>query len=79
VKIIPKTRAARIRWGLLILLLLVIIFSTRSYRLTGYIFYAPQEGDIIFQSLPHHELVDAIEGATRSPWSHCGVVMRENE
>lgn len=37
------------------------------------------EGDIVFQSLPHNALVDAIEGATKSEWSHCGVVMRERD
>lgn len=36
--------------------------------------YAPQEGDVIFQSLPHNPLVDAIEGSTGSPFSHCGIV-----
>ncbi|MCL2103828.1 MAG: hypothetical protein FWH21_02020 [Kiritimatiellaeota bacterium] len=38
-----------------------------------------REGDLIFQSLPRtSELVDAIEGATQSAWSHCGVIMRED-
>lgn len=37
--------------------------------------YQPREGDILFQSLPHGELVDAIEGVTLSPWSHCGILM----
>ena len=37
-----------------------------------------REGDIIFQSLPRGPMVDAIEGATASEWSHCGVIMREN-
>ena len=32
-----------------------------------------QDGDILFQSLPHSELVDAIEGATDFPYSHCGI------
>lgn len=32
-----------------------------------------QDGDILFQSLPHGDLVDAIEGATGSPFSHCGI------
>ena len=36
--------------------------------------YFPKEGDVVFQSLPRGELVDAIEGATGSPYSHCGVV-----
>ncbi len=31
------------------------------------------DGDILFQSLPRGPLVDAIEGATRSPFSHCGI------
>ena len=38
--------------------------------------YAPEEGDIVFQSLPRTHLVIAIEGATASPYSHCGVVTR---
>jgi Permuted papain-like amidase enzyme, YaeF/YiiX, C92 family len=33
-----------------------------------------QEGDILFQSLPHNSLVDTIEGSTHSPFSHCGIV-----
>lgn len=36
--------------------------------------YLPREGDVVFQALPHSPLVDAIEGATRSPFSHCGLV-----
>lgn len=35
-----------------------------------------QDGDILFQSLPHSPLVDAIEGCTGSPYSHCGIVHR---
>jgi len=35
--------------------------------------FAFQEGDILFQSLPHEPLVDAIEGCTHSPYSHCGI------
>jgi|KBSMisStandDraft_5_1062788.scaffolds.fasta_scaffold488724_1 hypothetical protein len=40
--------------------------------------YHPVDGDILFQSLPHGEVVDAIEGTTSSPWSHCGVVVYEH-
>jgi hypothetical protein len=37
-------------------------------------------GDVLFQSLPHNRLVDTIEGVTRSPLSHCGLVVeREGE
>lgn len=42
--------------------------------------YQPAEGDILFQSLPNPDgmdLVDAIEGATDSPYSHCGMVFQE--
>ncbi len=35
-----------------------------------------QEGDILFQSLPHNPLVDVIEGSTHSPYSHCGMAHR---
>jgi hypothetical protein len=40
--------------------------------------YEPREGDVIFQSLPHNALIDAIEGATESPFSHCGILHRQN-
>ena len=38
--------------------------------------YQPQEGDFLFQSLPHNDLIDAIEGSTGSPFSHCGIVKK---
>jgi Permuted papain-like amidase enzyme, YaeF/YiiX, C92 family len=38
--------------------------------------YEPREGDVVFQSLPRGDLVDAIEGITASPFSHCGVMMK---
>ena len=38
--------------------------------------YEPEEGDVAFQSLPHNPLIDAIEGATGSPFSHCGILHR---
>lgn len=44
----------------------------------AYYRYEPREGDVIFQSLPHSRLVTAIEGATHSPYSHCGIVAQEN-
>ena len=39
--------------------------------------YAPMEGDVVFQALPQSPLVNAIEGATRCAYSHCGLVVRE--
>ena len=38
--------------------------------------YQPKEGDVVFQSLPHCALIDAIEGATGSTFSHCGILHR---
>lgn len=40
--------------------------------------YEPREGDIMFQSSPRTPLIDAIEGATSSSFSHCGIVHRTN-
>jgi uncharacterized protein YycO len=40
--------------------------------------YEPRQGDVLFQQLPNPpglDLVDAIEGATGSPYSHCGMVL----
>lgn len=44
--------------------------------------YVPEHGDLLFQSLPNPpglDLVDAIEGSTGSPFSHCGMVFRDGE
>ncbi|MBI5380589.1 MAG: hypothetical protein HZA31_01690 [Opitutae bacterium] len=38
--------------------------------------YDIREGDILFQSLPRCELVDTIEDATYSSFSHCGIVAK---
>lgn len=40
--------------------------------------YHPQEGDVIFQSLAHSPIVDAIEGVTESPYSHCAIVAKQD-
>jgi hypothetical protein len=42
-------------------------------------FYSPREGDFVFQSLPKGDLVEAIEGASQSPYSHVGMVIRKND
>jgi hypothetical protein len=36
--------------------------------------YEPQAGDVVFQSMPHTPLIEAIEGASESSLSHCGIV-----
>ena len=55
------------------------VVLTRLPALYYYFRYSPQEGDVVFQSLPHGDLVDAIEGITHSPYSHCGVVLRNDK
>ena len=56
-------------WALL--LVLVAGCSRDNPQPSG---YAPREGDFLFQSLPHNDLIHAIEGSTDSPFSHCGMV-----
>jgi hypothetical protein len=51
----------------------LLVSSCRDEAAPG---YSPQVGDILFQSVPRNDLVDAIEGITQSPYSHCGVVNR---
>jgi hypothetical protein len=44
--------------------------------------YQPKEGDVVFQSSPNGlgmDLVDMIEGATGSHYSHCGMVLWHGE
>ena len=38
--------------------------------------YQPEPGDFVFQSLPHNPLIDAIEGSSGSPFSHCGILKK---
>lgn len=60
----------------MIILLLCVSFVNATEKT-----YHPQLGDIVFQSLPNpwgKDLVDMIEGATDSPYSHCGMVIIED-
>lgn len=41
--------------------------------------YLPEKGDLIFQSLPVNDLVQAIEGISESPYSHCGIVVFKDD
>lgn len=40
--------------------------------------YTPEKGDVYFQSLPPTPLSATIEGATRSPYSHCGILNKKD-
>ena len=79
-KLFPFTLAARIRLAVLVCILIGVGYRFNAQVLCYRLAYSPRDGDIIFQALPHCELVDAIEGVTHSPYSHCGVVLlRENK
>lgn len=77
--VLPRTTAQKIRLGLALLALAAVVGWFRPDRYWWYTFSAKREGDILFQSLPHGDLVEAIEGITLSEWSHCGVLVREND
>lgn len=74
---LPQTRAQRIR-ALVIGVISLVAFGWIILKpLTIWIFYRPQSGDVVFQSLPGgYDLVEAIEGITGSSFSHCGVVQK---
>jgi hypothetical protein len=87
-RLLPSNRAEKIRLGAMLFVFALLAFHfweqftfliTRVPVLYYYCRYVPQEGDVIFQSLPHGDLVDAIEGITHSPYSHCGVVLRKDK
>jgi hypothetical protein len=72
---------ARWYWAIWAVALTLVLAAAGWFVLPphlAYFRYQPQEGDIVFQSLPHGRLVDAIEGATHSPYSHCGIVGYED-
>jgi len=77
-KVLPKTPGAWLRLGLSLLVLAVVAHRFHAVPVLRGLLYAKQEGDILFQSLPHGDLVDAIEGVSNSPWSHCGILMKKD-
>ncbi|XHR28072.1 MAG: YiiX/YebB-like N1pC/P60 family cysteine hydrolase [Chthoniobacteraceae bacterium] len=78
-KCFPSSRAARLRLLALVVVLAVISYVFHVQSALYLLSYHPREGDILFQSLPHDPLVDAIEGVTHSPYSHCGVVIKSGD
>lgn len=75
---IPRGRFAWTRFVILLIALALVAFQLNIFALARLFTYQPRDGDLIFQSLPHNELVDVIEGASGSPFSHCGIVMNVN-
>ncbi len=62
--------------GLCVLMVCVAwLILTRTH---GHGEYQPMEGDVVFQSFPHDPLTDTIEGVSESPYSHCGMVMKQD-
>lgn len=77
-KLLPKARSEIVRLALFTLILLALVLCFRPDRVTHYLLSDKREGDIVFQSLPHGSLVDAIEGVTHSSWSHCGILLKKD-
>lgn len=75
-KLLPRGLWAWVRLGALLTLLGGAVVYFNVYGLLHLARYEPREGDVVFQSLPRGPLVEAIEGITESPFSHCGVVMK---
>jgi len=75
-KFLPRGKWAWFRLSMLLAVLLAAVVHYHVYGLLHLLRYSPREGDIVFQSLPRGDLVDAIEGITQSPYSHCGLVMK---
>jgi uncharacterized protein YycO len=66
------------RWWIWPAVCLIPLLALGWPLLHGLLGYAPREGDLVFQSLPRNALVDAIEGISGSPYSHCGLVVRRD-
>ncbi|MGI8602156.1 MAG: YiiX/YebB-like N1pC/P60 family cysteine hydrolase [Verrucomicrobiales bacterium] len=79
IRLLPESRWAWIRAGVIVSALVAVCAYRNVFALVQLLSYQPREGDIVFQSLPREELVDAIEGITQSPWSHCGIIRETNE
>lgn len=77
-KILPQSKAEKLRLSVVAALLLGVILFCRLDRLALYFFAEKQEGDMVFQSLPRGQLVDTIEAVTNSPWSHCGLLVQRD-
>jgi hypothetical protein len=75
-KIFPDSTAGRVRYAIILAAFAALIGCYRLDRAVGFYISDKQEGDILFQSLPHMDLVDAIEGISLSEWSHCGVLVK---
>lgn len=78
---LDQQRATRRGWWWAAIIALAVLVAWGGYFLPPALYflsYRPQDGDVVFQSLPSSPLTNMIEGATQSPYSHCGMVVQEN-
>jgi hypothetical protein len=76
-KLFPKSPWAYLRpLAVIVAVLLAVGLYYQLDRIALYMLSEKQEGDVLMQSLSRGELVDAIESASRSPWSHCGILVK---
>jgi hypothetical protein len=76
IKFAPGSKTGKIRFAILMALLLLVLVDLVAIPVYWTRQYHPTEGDFIFQSLIKSELVGLIEGATHSAFSHVGIVKR---
>jgi hypothetical protein len=77
-KLAPGSKAGKIRLAVLLSLLLLVLVDLIAIPCYWTRKYQPREGDFIFQSLIKSELVRLIEGTTHSPFSHVGILKRND-
>lgn len=77
-RILPASVWDKFKLAVLFSILFAVAYFSQAQAILYWLAYSPQEGDVVFQSHPHSDLIDAIEGITHSPYSHAGVVLRVN-
>jgi|WetSurMetagenome_2_1015567.scaffolds.fasta_scaffold18241_6 hypothetical protein len=78
IQIFPQTFLAKLRLLLISGIAIGIFVYFLGVPFYWHLQYSAKEGDIIFQSLAGTELADVIEGATKSRYSHSGIVIKKN-
>jgi hypothetical protein len=78
-KFLPQSPWAYLRpLAIVVAIVMMVGWYYRLDRIALYLLSDKQEGDVLLQSLPHSALTDAIETVSRSPWSHCGILVRRD-
>lgn len=75
----PSERRIFARTLVFSVVLFVVVFAWSYGPVTwAYWSYEPEEGDLLFQSLPKSLLAKMMEGATESQYSHCGIIAKRD-